>query len=131
MQEVDIDLELAPADQPGVVRRPDLVVVGYKAIEQVDSDGGLLRTSDVLVVVEIVSPSSRRLDHVVKRHEYADAGVGHTGLDLDEPVTLLDCHLAGPLGYADSASITGTFTHRTMPDPPGTPAPALRPYEER
>jgi Putative restriction endonuclease len=61
----------------------------------VDRDGGLLRASDVLVVVEIASPGSQRLDHVVKRHEYADAGIGHYWIvDLDEPVTLLDCHLA-------------------------------------
>ncbi|MGH3687021.1 MAG: Uma2 family endonuclease [Pseudonocardiaceae bacterium] len=94
---VDIDLELAFADQAEVVRRPDLVV-DHKALDQVDRDGGLLRASDVLVVVEIVSPGSQRLDHVVKRHEYADARVGHYWIvDLDEPVTLLDCHLAGPL----------------------------------
>ena len=85
-----------------------------KAIDRVDRDGGLLRASDVLVVVEIVSPGSRRLDHVVKRHEYADAGIGHYWIaDLDEPVTLLDCHLAGPLGYADGGSISGTFTTTT------------------
>ena len=42
VQEVDIDLELIPADQPGVVRRPDLVVVDYTAIDRVDRDGGLL-----------------------------------------------------------------------------------------
>ena len=110
-------MELVPADQPGVARRSDLVVVGYKAIDRVDSDGGLLRVSDVLVVVEIVPPGSRRLDHVVKRHEYADAGIAHYWIvNLDEPVTLLDCHLAGPLGYADGGSITGTFT-TTAPCP--------------
>lgn len=30
VQEVDVDLELVPADQPGVVRRPDLVVVDHQ-----------------------------------------------------------------------------------------------------
>ena len=114
MQEVDVDLELVSADQPGVVRRPDLVVVDHEAIDRVDRDGGLLRASDVMVVVEIVSPGSRCLDHVVKRHEYADADIGHYWIvDLDEPVMLLDCHLAGPLGYADGGSITGTFTTTT------------------
>jgi Uma2 family endonuclease len=117
VQEVDIDLELAPADQPGVVRQPDLVVVDHKVIDRVDRDGGLLRASDVLVVVEIVSPGSQRLDHVVRRYEYADARVGHYWIvDLDEPVSLLDCHLADPLGYADGGSITGTFT-TTAPCP--------------
>lgn len=36
--------------------------------------------------------------------------------DIDEPVTLLDCHLTGPLGYAAGGSITGTFT-TTAPCP--------------
>ncbi|MGH3692478.1 MAG: Uma2 family endonuclease [Pseudonocardiaceae bacterium] len=99
------------------MRRPDLVVVDYKAIDRVDHDCWLLRASDVLIVVEIVSPGSQRLDHVVKRHEYADAGIGHYWIvDLDEPVTLLDCHLGGPLGFIDGGSITGTFA-TTAPFP--------------
>lgn len=117
IQEVDIDLELVPADQPGLVRRPDLVVVDVKAVDRVERDGGLLRAGEVLVVVEIVSAGSRRLDHVVKRSEYADADIGHYWIvDLDEPVTLLDCHLAGPLGYVDGGSITGVFA-TTAPCP--------------
>ncbi len=31
----------------------------------------------MLVVVEIVAPESRRTDNVIKRAEYADAGVPH------------------------------------------------------
>lgn len=117
VQEVDVDLALVPPDQPGVVRRPDLVVVDEKAIDRVDRDGGLLRADDVRVVVEIVSAGTHRLDHVVKRGEYADAGIGHYWIiDLDEPVTLLDCHLADALGYVDGGSITGTFT-TTAPCP--------------
>lgn len=109
IQEVDVDLELVPPDQPGVVRRPALVVVAVKAIDRVDREGGLLRAGDVHLVVEIASAGSRRLDHVVKRGEYADTGIGHYWIiDLDQPVTLLDCHLAGALGYADGGSITGT-----------------------
>ena len=109
--DVDIDLGLVPADQPGSVRRPDLVVVDSKAINRVDRDGGLLGAGDVLIVVEIVSPGSRRLDYITKRHEYADAGIPHYWIvDLDQPVSLLDCHLAEDFGYADSGTITGTFT---------------------
>ncbi len=110
VQEVDVDLELVPADQPGVVRRPDLVAVDFKAIDRVDRDGGLLRAGDVLVVVEIVSPGSRRLDHVVKRHEYAD-------VPPRRPTRLrrrwqYQWHL---------------HHHYTVPDPPGArPATAVR-----
>ena len=120
IQDVDIDLWLVPADQPGLVRRPDLVVVDTKAVNRVDRDGGLLGAGDVLVVVEIVSPGSQRLDYVIKRSEYADAGIPHYWIvDLDEPVSLLDCHLAEDFGYtagragnrtADSGAVTGVFT---------------------
>ncbi|MGH3694566.1 MAG: Uma2 family endonuclease [Pseudonocardiaceae bacterium] len=115
--DIDIDLRLVPADQPGSVRRPDLIVVDSKSVDRVDRDGGLLEAADVLVVVEIVSPGSRRLDHVTKRHEYADAGIPHYWiLDLNEPVSLLACHLTEDSGYADSGEITGTFT-TTVPFP--------------
>jgi Uma2 family endonuclease len=115
--DVDVDLGLVPADQPGLVRRPDLVVVESKAITRVDQDGGLLGAADVLIVVEIVSSDSRRLDYVIKRHEYADAGIPHYWIvDLEKPVSLLDCHLAEEFGYADSGEITGTFT-TTVPFP--------------
>ena len=111
VQDIDIDLKLVPADQPGLVRRPDLVVVDSEAINRVDRDGGLIGAGDVLVVVEIVSPGSPRLDYDTKRHEYADAGIPHYWIvDLGEPVSLLDCHLAEDFGYADSGAVTGTFT---------------------
>lgn len=65
----------------------------------------------MLVVVELVLPSSRRTDHVIKRGEYADTGIPHYWIvDLSEPVSLLACHLAGEFGYADGAAMTGTFT---------------------
>jgi Uma2 family endonuclease len=111
IRDLDIDLRLVPADQPGLVRRPELVMVDSKAIDRVDRDGGLLGAEDVLIVVEIVSPGSRRLDYVTKRHEYADPGIPHYWIvDLDMPVSLLNCHLAEDFGYADSGEITGSFT---------------------
>jgi Uma2 family endonuclease len=65
---------------------------------------------DLVLAVEILSPGSRRMDHVMKRAEYADAGIPHYWiLDLDEIVSLLACHLAGEFGYVDGGAITGTF----------------------
>ncbi len=84
--DMDVDLRLAPADAPGTVRRPDLVVVRRAARQRIRSEGGLLRASEIVVAAEITSPSPRRLDHVGKRHEYADAGIPHCWIvDLDEP----------------------------------------------
>ena len=109
--DVDIDLELVGTDQPGFSRRPDLVIVQRDARRRVRDQGGLIRACEALVVVEIVSPGSRRTDYVAKRSEYADAGIPHYWIvDLDEPVSLLDCHLADGFGYQDGGSVTGVFT---------------------
>jgi Uma2 family endonuclease len=111
IQDTDLDLQLASADDPGTVRRPDVMVVRADARRRVRTEGGLLRASDAVLVVEIVSPSSVRTDRVVKRGEYADAGIPYYWIvDLSEPVSIVGCHQAGELGYADSGEITGTFT---------------------
>jgi Uma2 family endonuclease len=107
---VDVDLKLVPRGKPGFVRRPDLVVAHRVALDRVRRDGGILRACEVLLVVEIVSPGSRRTDHMIKRDEYADAGIPHYWIvDLDGPVTLTDCHLAAEFGYQDAGPVTGRF----------------------
>jgi hypothetical protein len=51
---------------------------------------------------------------VAKRSEYADAGIGHYWIiDIEAPVSLLACHLAGAFGYADGGPVTGRFSTRT------------------
>jgi len=109
--DVDIDLQLVRPAQPGFVRRPDLVVVTCAAIERTRRERGLLRASDVVLALEIISPSSRRMDTVVKHGEYADASIPHYWVvDLDGDVSLTACHLAGDFGYASAAPSTGIFT---------------------
>lgn len=109
--EVEIDLELVPPDQPGTVRTPDLVVVTREAFLRVRHEGGLLRAPEVVLAVEVHSTSSRRTDSVIKRAEYADAGIGHYWLiDLTTGPTLTACHHARDLGYADAGSVRGAFT---------------------
>lgn len=113
LPEVDVDLQLAPDDRPATVRAPDIVVVPRAALERVRREGGLLRAAEVILVVEIISPGSRRLDTIVKHSEYADAGVPHYWVvDLGEPgdrPQLTAHHLAGEFGYADSGPAVGTF----------------------
>ncbi len=109
--EVGVNLELAPFDQPATIRIPDLVVAQTEAFRRVDREGGVLRASDVLLVVEIVSPGSVRTDRVIKRDEYADADIPHYWIvDLDPPESILAYHRAGEFNYADSGEITGIFT---------------------
>ena len=62
---VDLDL-------PGEQRvEPDLVVVPHASI------GAERLSLPVLLVVELVSPSTRVWDTVAKREAYAEAGIGH------------------------------------------------------
>jgi Uma2 family endonuclease len=109
--DMDVDLQLAPPDAPGTVRRPDLIVVPRDARMRVRGEGGVIRASEVLIAMEVVSPGSKRTDHDHKRGEYADAGIPHYWIvDIEPPVSLLACHLAGEFGYADGGAVTGTFT---------------------
>jgi Uma2 family endonuclease len=108
--DLDVDLQLVADDAPGTVRRPDLVVVSREVRRRIRREGGTIRAAEVLLAVEIVSPGSRRMDNVMKRVEYADAGIPHYwAVDLDEPVSVLACHLGAELGYVDGGAVTGTF----------------------
>ena len=108
--DVDLDVQLAPTDQPGTARRPDLVVVEREEFDRVTDAGGLLRAAGTVLVVEILSPGSRRTNTLVKRGEYADAGIPHYWIiDPEAPISLVACHLAGTFGYQDSGEVTGVF----------------------
>jgi hypothetical protein len=77
---------------------------------RVTHTGGLLRAAGTVLVVEIVSPGSRRTDNLVKRGEYADAGIPfYWIIDADAPISLVACHLAGSFGYQDGGTVTGVF----------------------
>jgi Putative restriction endonuclease len=78
-------------------------------------EGGLIRASEVVLAVEILSPGSLRTHRIIKHGEYADAGIGNYWIvdldaDADGRPSLVACHLAGELGYADAPPVTGTFT---------------------
>lgn len=108
--DVDLDLQLAPADQPGTSRRPDLIVISEAELQRVENEGGLLRAAAAVIAVEIISPGSKRTDTVIKRGEYADAGIAHYWIiDLELPTSLVAGHLAGEFGYQDSGEVTGVF----------------------
>jgi Uma2 family endonuclease len=111
LPEVDLDMELVPADQPGTVRVPDLVVVTREAYLRVDTEGGFLRAGECVLAVEIHSPGSYRTDQAIKHAEYSDAGIGHYWMiDVAEGPALTACHLGDPFGYVDEPPVTGTFT---------------------
>jgi Uma2 family endonuclease len=111
VQELDVDLELAPVGEPGFSRRPDVMVVRGNTGDRIDAEGGMVLASEVVLVVEIVSPGSKRMDHVHKRSDYADAGIpNYWILDIDDPIALTACRLTEEFGYQDDQIATGTFT---------------------
>lgn len=111
LMEIDVNLELAPADKPGTVRKPDLYVVSRREADRACSSGELVRASGVLLAVEVLSPSSMRMDRVIKFAEYADSGIEHYWMiDLEPPISLRAFHLAGPFGYRESEEATGTYS---------------------
>ncbi len=115
---VDVDLRLVASDRPGTVRAPDLIVVNCASYERTCTDGGLLPADDVVLAVEILSPSSRRTDSTIKHDEYSDAGIPHYWIvDIDGRTTLTACHLAGEFGYVDAPP-------SRAPSPPLIPSPS-------
>ncbi|MGQ0841437.1 Uma2 family endonuclease [Actinokineospora sp.] len=117
IQDLDVDLEFGPPGGPGFSRRPDLMILHADAVDRLDAEGGILRASEVLVVVEIISPGSRRTDRVTKHGEYADAGIPHYWLvDTDTPISLIAYHHTEEFGYQNDNEATGTFT-TTIPFP--------------
>ncbi|WP_280268810.1 Uma2 family endonuclease [Nocardia wallacei] len=108
--DVDLDLQLVPDGEPATVRRPDLVVVRRTEFDRVGSEGGILRASDAVLIIEIISPGSRRTDTVTKPSEYAEAGIPHYWIvDLTPPVSLLVFRRTDELGYVDEGETTGTY----------------------
>ena len=84
-----LEVFLAPTDyQPTSTRsfQPDLLVVRR------DDPGQKAVTTPLLLAVEILSPSSRSVDQVLKRALYEQSGVAHFWVvDADEPsVTVWD-----------------------------------------
>ncbi|MDI5978446.1 Uma2 family endonuclease [Amycolatopsis magusensis] len=115
VQDIDIDLELAGPEEPGFSRRPDLIVAELAGVRRAEESGQLIRAKDVLLVIEIVSPSSRRTDTVIKHGEYADAGIPHYWIvDLSAPMSLTACHLAPGFGYQNAPEVSG---RTTLPEP--------------
>ncbi|PQM44493.1 Uma2 family endonuclease [Mycobacterium talmoniae] len=74
-------------------------------------DGRTVRipAAEVVLVVEIVSPGSRRMDHVMKLYEYAKAGIEHYWIvDTEAPAgeRFLAYHLDGEV-YRPVAVLDG------------------------
>jgi Uma2 family endonuclease len=92
------------ADGPATVRAPDIVVVRKECPEN------RVVAAEVLVVVEIISPGSRKTDTHMKPFEYAEEGIPHYWLvDLEPPAPSITVYGLGAPddGYVESQTATG------------------------
>lgn len=100
--EIDVDLQLATP----VVRAPDLLI----AKSSVFGQRGLAKASDLLLAVEVISPSSVRTDTVTKPVDYADAGIpNYWIIDPTPPVTATVYRLVDG-AYEEFQRPAGPFT---------------------
>jgi len=71
---------------------------------------GLTTASDLVLAVEVLSPSSVRTDTVTKPVDYADAGIpNYWVIDPNSPVTATVYHLVDG-AYEESQRAAGQFT---------------------
>ncbi len=91
------------------VLQPD--VIGLRAAAAFGPDR-VINAADVAVVVEIVSPSSARMDRVLKPQVYADAGIStYLLVELKQP-TVTWYALSDAGGYSILGSAIGSGTLR-------------------
>lgn len=111
LQEVEITVE---ARFPPTVRDPDLVVVNRSVVER---NPVRVDASNVVLVIEIVSPGSRRTDRVMKAYEYAKACIGHYWIvDLDaDPAERFLAHVLGDGTYHRVEALVGDRVRTDAP----------------
>jgi Uma2 family endonuclease len=100
---LDVDV-VVEAREPATVRAPDVVVTTAR------SDQEQLIASDLLLIVEIISPRSRRVDTHLKPFEYSEAGIPNYWLvDLEPPVPTITVFALGAPGdgYVESQTSSG------------------------
>jgi Uma2 family endonuclease len=99
---VEIDLQLPTP----TVRTPDLVVIRSSARRQ-----EIIRASDVLLAVEILSPGSIYIDTTIKPIEYANAGIPNLWVvDPRPPIVTATVYRLYEHGYEESQRAKHTFT---------------------
>jgi Uma2 family endonuclease len=100
---VELEVFFAPTDyQPTSTRslQPDLLVVRR------DDPGQVAVTTPLVLAVEVLSPSSRSIDRVLKRALYEQSGVAHYWVvDTDQPS--ITAWTLGEGGYGESAVVSG------------------------
>lgn len=101
--EIEIELVI-DGGTPATVRAPDVVVAREGAVD----DRPRLLPGDVLAVVEVLSPGTRRTDRIAKVADYAEAGIECYLLVEPGPPTVLTELRLRDGAYEQVAEHTGT-----------------------
>ena len=118
LTEVDVVLVVEPA----TVRIPDVMVTRTSLYE---TNPSRYTATDVLLVVEILSDGTRRVDRMVKFAEYAEAGIPQYWIvDVGSPCTLLSYALVDG-NYELSGEHTGQVELSVAGHPVGVDLDAL------
>ncbi len=102
-------------------RIPDLCVLRVQAIE---GNGSEIDPSDVVLVVEVLSPDNRGDDLITKRYQYAKAGIPHYWIVDQSKRTLTVLRHDGDEGYLEVATVLPAETWQTDEPFPITLDPA-------
>jgi Uma2 family endonuclease len=101
------EVEVMITEAPLTIRIPDVIVTHTEIYE---GDPARLAAADVLLVVEILSDGTRKVDRILKFAEYAEAHVPQYWIiDLDAPPSLRAFTLVGD-AYELSGEFTGAVT---------------------
>jgi Uma2 family endonuclease len=103
-------------DGPRTYFVPDIFVVQARAY---DSDEKELDPADVLMVVEVLSPSNSGIDLVIKRHYYARAGIERYWIVDQQARTLTVLRLDGAAYREDAVVRPGATWQTDQPFPLG------------
>jgi Uma2 family endonuclease len=93
---------------------PDICVVHAPAL---DGTGDNLDSADVRLVVEVLSPSNRGRDLVLKRHYYAAGGIPHYWIVDPAARTLTELTLDGDSYRETNVVLAGSVWRTTEPFP--------------
>lgn len=94
--ESEYEIVAAPVDvvlSSSEVRQPDIVMIHLSRLSIYKKNGNIVEPPDL--VIEILSPSSRERDKIVKNHAYAKFGVPEYWI-LNPDDETLEQHLLGP-----------------------------------
>jgi len=99
------EVEVLLFEVPLTVRVPDVLVTTEATVR---ANPPRLRPSDLRLVVEVTSLGSRRMDQVMKRSEYAEAGIpAYWVIDAD-PLTLTAYQLTAQGDYESAGTFADT-----------------------